>query len=283
MRTLVWALAGLLAVGGEGRAAEVTRVGPPVSAGETLVLLYRLDGPIGAGDGQRLGRLFAEDVANLGDVAEVRARVRSVAPSLSLELDSPGGDPEEGMRLGRWLRRHRGAAEVKSGEQCASACVLVLAGAVRRTSPGAVIVHRLALESTSPGQAGRAWLDLDASIRRYLARMNVPVALADMALEEPPESGRALTWAEKRRFLLEGWDPAFEEERISALARLYGVSSGEFRRRWAGTQAACGSEDLLERRILTLELGPGAADRGEKLRDAWNDCRWKAMGLPDAR
>jgi hypothetical protein len=283
MRKWAWGLAGLLAVGGEGRAADVTRVGPPVAAGETLVLLYRLDGPIRAGDTQRLDRLFTSDEANLGDVAEVRARVRGVAPSLSLELDSPGGDPEEGMRLGRWLRRHRGAAEVKSGEQCASACVLVLAGAVRRTAPGAVIVHRLALESAAPGRARQAWLDLDASIRRYLGRMNVPVALADLALEERPEGGRALTWAEKRRFLLEGWDPAAEEEYTAKLAELYGVSSGEFRRRWAGTEAACGSEDLLERRVFTLELGPGGAGLGEKMREAWNDCRWKAMGLPGAR
>lgn len=283
MRTRAWGLVALLAVGGEGRAAELTRGGPPVADGGSLVLHYRLDGPIGGGDTERLERLYAEDEAQLGDMARVRPRVRAIIPPLLLQLDSPGGDPEEAMRLGRWLRRQGGAAEVRGGEQCASACVLVLAGAVRRTTAGAVVVHRLSLESAPPARARQAWLELDASIRRYLREMNVPAALADLALEVPPEGGRALTWAEKRRLLLEGWDPAAKEERIAALAALYGITSGQFRRRWALTQAACGSEELLERRIFTLELGPGAPDRGETMREAWNDCRWGAMGLPDAR
>jgi hypothetical protein len=35
--------------------------------------------------------------------------------------------------------------------------------------------------------------------------------------------------------------------------------------------------------IFTFELNPGAADRAERTRSAWNDCRWKVMGAPDAR
>ncbi len=143
-----------------------------------------------------------------------------------------------------------------------------------------MVVHRPYLGSATPAEARQAWLDLDASIRRYLARMNVPVGLADLALEEPPEGGRVLTRKEKRRFLLEGWDPAAEEEQIATLARLYGVTSGEYRRRWADTQTTCGSEGLLERQIFTLDLNPGAPDRAEKMHSAWRDCRWKAMGEP---
>ena len=95
-----------------------------------------------------------------------------------------------------------------------------------------------------------------------------------------PRAARALTRKEKRRFLLDGWDPAAEEEQIATLASLYGVTSGEYRRRWARRETTCGSEDLLERQIFTLELNPGAPDRAEKMRSAWNDCRWKAMGEP---
>ena len=279
MRTAwaVW-LAFLLVVGAEGIAGEVTRV--PVASVKAPGFSYRLEGPIGPGDTRRLARLFEADAADPGSAVRALAPARGLIGALDLELDSPGGETEEGMRLGRWLRRNHGGATVKSGELCASACVLVLAGAVRRTTPGAVVVHRPYLGSATPAQARQAWLDLDASIRRYLASMNVPVGLADVALEEPPEGGRVLTRKEKRRFLLEGWDPAAEEEQIATLASLYRVTSGEYRRRWAGTQTTCGSEDLLERQIFTLELNPGAADRAEKMRSAWNDCRWEAMGLP---
>ena len=282
MRT-VWVgwLAGLLAVGAEGLAGEVTRV--PFEDPTLLKVVgysYRLDGPIGPGDTERLARLFGTDAADPGSAVTALAPARGLIGALDLELNSPGGETEEAMRLGRWLRRNRGGATVKSGELCASACVLVLAGAVRRTTPGAVVVHRPYLGSATPAQARQAWLALDASIRRYLARMNVPVGLADLALEEPPEGGRALTRKEKRRFLLDGWDPAAEEEQIATLASLYGVASDEYRRRWAETRTTCGSEDLLERQVFTLELNPGAADRAEKMRSAWNDCRWAAMGEP---
>jgi hypothetical protein len=52
----------------------------------------------------------------------------------------------------------------------------------------------------APGSYYRLEGHLDASIRRYLARMNVPAGLADLALEE---------------------------EYIATLANLYGLTSGE--------------------------------------------------------
>ncbi len=268
----------LLALGVEGPAAEVTRVEGEDGDGVT----YRLEGPIAAGDTRRLARLFSADAADPDSAVTALAPARAAFGAFDLELHSPGGDTDEAMRLGRWMRQHFGGATVRSGELCGSACVLVLAGAVRRTTPGLVAVHRPYLGSATTGQARQAWLDLDASIRRYLARMNVPVAVADLALEEPPEGGRALTPKEKRRFLLDGWDPAAEEEHVAALASVYGVTSGEYRRRWRETLVACGSEDLLERRIATRELDPqfAAFQPAEEMRRGWNDCRWKAMGEP---
>jgi hypothetical protein len=113
--------------------------------------------------------------------------------------------------------------------------------------------------------------------------MNVPVALADLALEVPPEGGRALTPEEKRSFLLEGWDPGADEERVGALARRYGLTSGEYRLRWHATVETCGTEALLERRIVTHQLDPRHAGfpLAEEMRTAWNECRWKAMGDPE--
>ena len=281
MRT-VWMrwVAGLLALGAEGLAGEVTRVPSVDPARKSARLQLPARGAHRARRHAAVGPSLWADAADPGSAVTALAPARGLIGALDLELNSPGGETEEAMRLGRWLRRNRGGATVKSGELCASACVLVLAGAVRRTTPGAVVVHRPYLGSATPAQARQAWLDLDASIRRYLARMNVPVGLADLALEEPPDGGRVLTRKEKRRFLLDGWDPAAEEEQIATLARLYGVTSGEYRRRWQATQTLCGSEDLLERQIFTLDLNPGAPDRAEKMRSAWRDCRWKAMGEP---
>ena len=48
--------------------------------------------------------------------------------------------------------------------------------------------------------------------------------------------------------------------------------------RFAETQVACGSEELVNRQVVTLELNPVGAARAWALWGAWYDCRWKAMG-----
>jgi hypothetical protein len=275
---VAWGVFGFLlawAVGGQ--AAEIERLGPTNDQGRRLGYEYRLSGEIQAGDTGRLARLFEADAADPGSAVTALARARSVAGALHLELDSPGGDMEEAMRLGRWLRHRYGFAAVREADLCASACVLVLAGAVHRSTAGTVVVHRHTLESPSPARARETWQRVQESVRRYLRDMNVPGTLLDLALEAPPEKGRTLTREEKKRFLLSGWDPAAEEERTATLAEYFGTTSGEFRRWWAATEVTCGSEDLVERRAFTLELDSAGRDRAEAMRAAWRDCRWKAM------
>jgi hypothetical protein len=179
---------------------------------------------------------------------------------LVLELDSPRGDMGEAMRLGRWLRGKWGSAAVLRGHRCAGACVLVLAGAVARGTPGEVVVARR---------------HLDAG---YLSEMHIPTGLVTLALAPGPEGGRALTAEEKRGFQLEGWDLRAQEERIASQARRYGLTASEFRRCFEETQVACGSEEVVTRQVVTLELNPVGASRAWALWGAWHDCRWKAMG-----
>ncbi len=268
----------LFALSAGSAAAEVERLGPTGSDGRRLGHAYGLTGEIRPGDTERLARLFDADAANPRSAVSVLRPARGVLGALDLQLDSPGGDIEEAIRLGRWLRATRGMATVEEGALCASACVLVLAGAVNRITPGTVVVHRHFFDSIEPLQAARAWQSTQESIRSYLREMNVPGGLLDLALEAPPEGGRPLTLEEKRRFLLSGWDPAAEEERIATLAGLYGITSGQFRRRWSETQAVCGAEGLVERRAFTLGLNPANRSRAAALLSDWNDCRWKAMG-----
>jgi hypothetical protein len=147
-----------------------------------------------------------------------------------------------------------------AGDRCAGACVLVLAGAVARETPGVVVVTRRHLA------AG------------YLSEMHIPTGLSTLALESGREGGRALTAEEKSGFLLEGWDLTAREERAAAQARRYGPTSSEFRRRFDETQVVCGTEELVNRQVVTLELNPLGAGRAWGLWGAWYDCRWKAMG-----
>lgn len=251
----------LLAIGVEALGAEVTRQGPLGKDGRPLGHTYRLEGPIRTGDTGRLAALFEADLLNPESPVPAIAKGRGILPLLFLELDSAGGDTEEAMRLGRWLRGKWGGAGVMAGDRCVSACVLVLAGAVVRETAGEVVVPRQRFDAA------------------YLSEMHIPSGLSALALESGREGGRALTAEEKSRFLLEGWDLRAREERTAAQARRYGLTSGELRRRFAETQVACGTEERVNRQVVTLELDPLGSSRASALWGDWYECRWKAMGV----
>ena len=130
---------------------------------------------------------------------------------------------------------------------CASACVLVLAGAVNRLTPGSVVVHRHFFDSIEPLQAAKAWQRTQESIRTYLREVNVPGGLLDLALEAPPEGGRPLTLEEKREFVdlrIEGW-----------LRTLPDALSRELRLQWSQLRELGKDEFELDaiQRLIALE------------------------------
>ena len=251
----------LLMIAIDALGGEVTRQGPPGKDGRPLGHTYRLEGPIQPGDTERLAALFEADALNPESPVPAIAKGRGVLPMLVLELDSSGGDMEEAMRLGRWLRGKWGGAAVMAGDRCVSACVLVLAGAVVREAAGDVGVQRQPFDAA------------------YLSEMHIPSGLSALPLESGRGGGRALTAEEKSRFLLEGWDLRAREERTAAQARRYGLTSSELRRRFAETQVVCGTEELVDRQVATLELDPLGSARAWALWGAWCDCRWRAMGV----
>lgn len=181
-------------------------------------------GPIEPGDHQRFVRRLAELVAG-GDLPEVQN------PDVlwTVKLDSPGGDTEEAMRIGRLLRSAFATTEVgyrfaprpdgvwdfqRSGElscldgegrlsgceqgitvaDCTGACVLIwLGGAERHANEGRVGLH---------GLGG----DYDESVREYLSDMGVSATWTQRLLEPSPPGDGWLAWPE--RHALAGRDDA---------------------------------------------------------------------------
>ena len=123
-----WRVLILLTIGVEALGAEVTRQGPPGKDGRPLGHTYRLAGPIRPGDTERLAELFEADALDPESPVSAIAKGRGVLPLLVLELDSPGGDMGEAMRLGRWLRGKWGSRRRPAGQP--------LRGGVRARSRG---------------------------------------------------------------------------------------------------------------------------------------------------
>ncbi|HEX7038342.1 MAG TPA: hypothetical protein VF210_21435 [Pseudomonadales bacterium] len=171
-------------------------------------------GAIEPGDHERFANRLARLVAG-GDLPDVQD------PDVlwTVKLDSPGGDPDEAMRIGRLLRAAFATTEVgyryarrpdgvwdfkRSGElvcldgedrlsgchqdiveaECTGACVLVwLAGAERHANEGRIGLH---------GLAGTG-----APLRDYLIEMGVAPEWIDRLLDPPPSGSGWLRWTDR--------------------------------------------------------------------------------------
>ena len=199
------------------------------------------------------GFLRTEVVAQLRQALEGADRERFPAGAILL-LDSPGGEAEVGMQIGRMARAANAHAFVRG--RCASACVLILAGSVLRAAPaGAVGLHRpqLALRPRSgpivPLEAGdrsgsdpRAVALLDEVQKRmqaYLEEMGMPGTLWEAIMAVPAGGTRYLTREELKSYGLLGFDADYARMRAGSAARRLNLPEEEYARRTLDTQNRC--------------------------------------------
>jgi hypothetical protein len=114
------------------------------------IKVYIGTGEIVAGDADRLAALYhsAEggDRVSLLNLPNPRLGGMGGSPDIryafpEVWLDSPGGDPFEGFRIGQVIRDLQLATVVPEGAFCASACTMAFLGGVERRIEGPYLVH----------------------------------------------------------------------------------------------------------------------------------------------
>jgi len=128
-----------------------------------------------------------------GDYDKVVAFLKAHHPFLdSFILNSPGGDADEGIRIGRLFRKYlidtTAYVEVEDGEnqfRCASACALIWFGGVNRN--WSVGVHRPRISDPmfrglSPADASTAYRQVLGRIAAYLEEMEVPKSIIELMI-----------------------------------------------------------------------------------------------------
>lgn len=152
--------------------------------------------------------------------------------SFGIGIESPGGDVQAAMKLGRLLRKHEASIYSRySGRSvCASACIFVFAGAPKRSVAGQMLIHRPygAKGSVQDVQAtAKQWKELQSSIRTYLEEMNIPGSLLDAINAVPSDKPRELTKQELSFYMLDQDDPVYVETQDAKRAAKLGISRTE--------------------------------------------------------
>jgi membrane-bound ClpP family serine protease len=170
-----------------------------------------------------------------------------------LDIDSPGGNVDASMVIGRLLRENRVSVLVPKGGQCASACVLIFAGAVTRSAFGKIGIHRpylnqaLNSQIVSPEKVKSDYGDMLSGMRAYLREMNVSEGLADDMLKVAPAEMRYLAYDELNNYGLSYSDPVEQEAIDLQDARSLGLDRSEYVRRQAIQKRKCGTLGFDER------------------------------------
>ena len=204
-----------------------------------------------------VGKITNKDADDFEAAMAMRAK-RKISPP-SLGLNSDGGNLAAAMRIGRTARKYQVGAVVfnwnwKSGSpyvahRCMSACVFILAGAVRRlVFDDPIGIHRPYRDDTEETTAidgDREFKDLAKHVRAYLEEMNMPPSLAEDILRVPPGQVKILTGDELRKYMLNGTDPVEEEIDTAQEARKYGVTKQEYMRRLSQAMEECDPHRLV--------------------------------------
>lgn len=174
----------------------------------------------------------------------VFARFLKLPGHLWVDLDSPGGDVDAALAIGRLVRKREGTVNVKGN--CYSACVLIFAGGVTRLDLNGMFsgaedpqsrvgVHRLYFADLSPGLSqAQVKADYDAKlhkIKNYLREMDVAPEFLSYMQSIEPEQMHLMTSSELDRYGLGSSDVVYNERMIANQAAVLGITSAEYRQR----------------------------------------------------
>ena len=156
-------------------------------------------------------------------------------------LSSTGGDLQEAFRLGRYLRSQDAFTAVPAGAKCYSSCVFVLVSGVLRTKgpTGEIGVHRpYLIQASEDTNFEESYRRAHEAVTTYLREMHINRSLGELIFSVPPEYMKLLSHEEFER-LIGIDDPVFDEEGVADAAKIYGISSAEYRKREARAYDVC--------------------------------------------
>jgi hypothetical protein len=126
-----------------------------------------------------------------GDYEKVSSLFKNYASCVAFEMNYPGGDVDEAMKIGRLFRKYlvstmaipHSLKDKEEDDPCASACALIWFGGVNRT--GKVGLHRPytddpRFKGLSPEEASRSYRQMLSNVTNYLTEIEVPKSIIEI-------------------------------------------------------------------------------------------------------
>ena len=181
-----------------------------------------------------------------GEITEVDLPVftsTSCGPSdgvIAWLIHSPGGDAQTAMAIGRWLRERNAKVFVPVYSFCQSSCALIYISGIWRINAGEIGLHRPYLGGTPlPSNEVRAAVEsMLAQVGGYIAEMGITPDFTNIMLNTPPE-GMQVYAGDAIKSLVPEHDLLYDELKTARQARLYGLTTEEYRRREVEADERC--------------------------------------------
>lgn len=170
---------------------------------------------------------------------------------MKVVLDSPGGDVDAAMQIGRIIRRNDGMTIVSEKSKCFSSCALIYVAGVTRIvsfgfpTGGTLGLHRPYLASAPQNRRTieREIPLMLQQLKTYLQEMGVPDAVyQEMVNTEPSDMklyGDKQNGLRDVHRIIPNLDPTYDEIQQSYDARGRGISTMEMRRRKSEASSRC--------------------------------------------
>lgn len=210
---------------------------------------YQVSGDIKRGD----SIIFANAVHVIKDRYQhsCKEKKKNTTPFFNFNLNSSGGEVEEAIKIGEIIRKNEFNVSVPTGAECLSSCIFILSAGVLRHAYGRVGIHRPYFSSLSKDENVQNIKNkreaILTSIKQYLEEMDVNPRLVDTMISIPPDELKILTPDELSYYRLTGIDANYEEKFIAEAASSYGLTSFEYRKRWAATEEYCAASMTLDK------------------------------------
>lgn len=216
-----------------------------------------IEGEIRKGDAQRFSK-FAEFAIENREI-----------PITIVHLNSPGGDLQEALKVGRIIRKLEFLTAVPLSASCMSSCVFILAAGVDKIREGRVGIHRPYFTELPKGDVDAHVKAMAAITEDYLREMNIPKSLAEAMFSIPPMEIKLLTNEEIAAYRLDGKDIAYKEREDLKMAERLGITRQEYMEK----------SEIADRLIIS-ECIKSHKDDADQLSCA--ERIWKKLGLVPA-